>query len=113
MTFVSDTVEGFIAAADTPGIEGETINLGTGETYSIGDFADRILRIMRVEKPIVHDATRVRPANSEVMTLVSNNAKARKLLSWIPRTELDDGLLRTIEFVDRNRRLYRPDSYSI
>ena len=113
MTFVSDTVEGFIAGAETPGIEGETINLGTGEAYSIGDFAHRILRIMGVKKPIVHDAARVRPTKSEVMTLVSNNAKARKLLSWTPRTELDEGLLSTIEFVDRNRHLYRPGFYSI
>ena len=32
MTFVSDTVAGFMAAAATPRIEGETINLGTGRT---------------------------------------------------------------------------------
>ena len=43
MTFVSDTVEGFVAAATAEGIEGETINLGTGTAYSIGHFAERIL----------------------------------------------------------------------
>src|SRR5215469_10096358 len=34
MTFVVDTVDGFIRAAVSPGIDGETINLGTGETYN-------------------------------------------------------------------------------
>jgi NAD dependent epimerase/dehydratase len=113
MTFVSDTVEGFLAAATVPGIEGETINLGTGEMHSVGDFALRILRLMGVEKPILLDATRARPANSEVMALVSNNAKAKEQLSWEPRTSLDDGILHTIEFVRRHPKLYQPEVYAI
>ncbi len=43
MTFVSDTVAGFMAAALTPGIDGMTINLGTGETHTVGWFAERLL----------------------------------------------------------------------
>src|SRR6202012_1520560 len=43
MTFVSDTVAGFLAAAITPGIDGKTINLGTGTTHSVGWFAKGIL----------------------------------------------------------------------
>jgi NAD dependent epimerase/dehydratase len=113
MTFVSDTVEGFIAAATAPGVEGETINLGTGEAHSIGEFARRILHLSGVDKPILHDAARERPARSEVMTLVSDNTRAKELLSWAPRTGLDEGLRRTIEFVDRHRHLYRPETYTV
>jgi nucleoside-diphosphate-sugar epimerase len=114
MTFVADTVEGFLVAAATPGMESETINLGTGETHSIGDFARRILRLMGLDKPILlHDAVRERPARSEVQRLVSDNSKARRLLSWAPQTEIDAGLLRTIEFVDRHRHLYRPEAYAV
>src|ERR1700722_315655 len=53
MTFVNDTVAGFMAAAATSGIEGMTINLGTGKTYSVGWFAKQILRVMDVDKPVV------------------------------------------------------------
>ena len=113
MTFVADTVEGFILAGTTPGIEGETINLGTGETYSIGDFAERILRLMEIDKPIVHDAKRDRPTRSEVMKLVSNNSKAARLLGWRPTTFLDDGLRNVIEFISMNRELYKPTTYAI
>src|ERR1700759_3552559 len=48
MTFVSDTVAGFIAGGTTPGIEGATINLGTGETYSVGWFVERIQHLMGI-----------------------------------------------------------------
>lgn len=113
MTFVADTVEGFVRAAVTPGIDGETINLGTGETFSIGDFAQRILGLMGVNKPIVHDMARDRPAKSEVFRLVSDNAKAARLLGWRPTTQLDDGLRAAIDFVSANRGLYAPTAYTV
>lgn len=113
MTYVADTVEGFILAATTPGIEGETINLGTGQTHSIGEFAQRILGLMNSAAVVVPDATRDRPAGSEVMKLVSNNDKARRLLGWTPRTSLDDGLRAAIDFIAQHRELYRPGTYTL
>ncbi len=113
MTFAADTVEGFILAATKPGIEGETINLGTGETYSIGDFVQRILQLMKVDKPIVRDAARERPSKSEVMKLMSDNSKAARLLGWSPKTPLDDGLRQVIEFISQNRELYSPTTYAV
>lgn len=98
MTFVSDTVAGFMAAAVTPGIEGMTINLGTGKTYSVGWFAKRILSLMEVDKPIVQEDERLRPALSEVMKLVSDNSLAKKAMGWSPAVSLEDGLLQAIEF---------------
>jgi NAD dependent epimerase/dehydratase len=113
LTYVADTVDGFIRAAIRPGIEGETINLGTGETQSIGAVAERILGLMGADKPLRLDPRRVRPAASEVFKLISDNGKARRLLDWRPNTTLDEGLRRTIDFVDRHRGLYRPGSYTI
>jgi NAD dependent epimerase/dehydratase len=102
MTFVSDTVAGFMAAATTSGIEGMTINLGTGKTYSVGWFAKQILRLMEVDKPIVQDDERLRPPLSEVMKLVSDNTLARETIGWFPIVPLDDGLRQTIEFFRRH-----------
>lgn len=98
MTFVADTVAGFLAAADAPGIEGETINLGTGETHTVGWFAERLLALIGVDMPIVQEAQRMRPEGSEVLKLVSDNSLARLRLGWTPRVSLDDGLRRTIAF---------------
>jgi nucleoside-diphosphate-sugar epimerase len=113
MTFVSDTVAGYILAATTPGIAGETINLGTGETHSIGHFADRILQLMNCDKKLVTEAARVRPSKSEVGKLVSDNSKARRLMGWAPQVSIDDGLRATIDFIAANRQLYHPDNYTV
>ena len=111
MTFVSDTVAGFMAAAATPRIEGMTINLGTGRTYSIGWFAERILELMDVDKPVVQEDERLRPASSEVMKLVSDNRRARDVMRWSPAVSLDDGLRRMIEFVRKHPSFYQTDGY--
>ncbi len=111
MTFVTDTVAGFMAAALSPGIEGLTINLGTGETHSVGWFADRLLRLMGLDKPIVQEQQRMRPELSEVLKLVSDNSLARQKLNWTPKVSLDDGLYQAIEFVSANRELFRNDGY--
>ena len=113
MTFVADTVEGFIAAALTPGVEGETINLGTGKTFSVGTFAQRILNVMGLDKPIVHDPERDRPSKSEVMKLVSDNCRARDLLSWSPKVSLDYGLDQTIRFIEANINSFEPNAFVI
>ena len=111
MTCVSDSVAGFIAAGTAPGVEGMTINLGTGETHSVGWFADRIQNLMGVSKPIVQEKQRLRPELSEVHKLVSDNNLARRLMGWSPETSLDDGLKRTIAFVEANLSLFRTDEY--
>ena len=111
MTFVTDTVTGFMAAAITPGIEGATINLGTGETHSVGWFAERLLQLMGTVKPIVQEPHRIRPELSEVMKLVSDNGQARVKMNWSPKVTLDEGLSRTIEFIRAHEHLYRDDGY--
>ncbi len=113
LTYVGDTVDGFIRAAIRPGVEGETINLGTGGTHSIGAVAARILSLIGTNKALRSDPRRVRPAASEVRKLVSDNRKARLLLGWEPRTSLDEGLRQTIAFIDRHRATYRTAGYAV
>jgi NAD dependent epimerase/dehydratase len=113
MTYVADTVAGFLAAATVPNIEGHTINLGTGQAHSIGDFATRILALMNCTKPIIHDPARDRPANSEVLELRSNNTRAQTLLNWTPQTPLDTGLLAAITFITHHQHLYTPNTYVV
>ena len=113
LNYVADTVAGFIAAADSPRAVGKVINLGTGREVSIADLTSMILKIIGKELPIVTEETRVRPENSEVDRLCADNRKARQLLNWQPHHTLEDGLAKTIEWLEGNRDRYRPGSYAI
>jgi NAD dependent epimerase/dehydratase len=113
LTYVTDTVEGFILAATAPGIDGETIQLGTGDEVSVGDLVKRIGRLMGTEIAVRSQQARRRPAKSEVERLVSTPAKARRALKWKPKVRLDEGLRRTIDWVQANPDLFKPSIYSI
>lgn len=113
LTYVEDVAQGFIAAASTPGGEGEVFNLGVGQTISIGELAKLILEIAGVEKPIETDRDRIRPQASEVMRLISDNSKARERLGWSPRVSLREGLGRAIEFVRGRLGFYKSGRYTV
>jgi dTDP-glucose 4,6-dehydratase len=110
-TFVDDTVAGFMAAAETAGVEGGVFNLGTGQEIRIGDVADRIVHMIGKPVQIDVDADRLRPEKSEVMRLISDNRLAHEKLGWSPLISLDEGLDRTIGWIRRHMELYRPGQY--
>jgi NAD dependent epimerase/dehydratase len=113
LNYVSDTVAGFVQAAESPGAVGETINLGTGHEISIGELARMIVRITGKDLPIITDNERVRPERSEVERLCADNTKARELLAWQPAFTLEAGLARTIEWIKENNERYRSSVYAI
>jgi NAD dependent epimerase/dehydratase len=116
LTFVSDTVDGFIKAAWSDKSVGEVFNLGTGKAYSIGELARILVDMVRPGAEIVSDPARVRPARSEVGVLVASAEKARSVLGWKPEVSLEDGLAKTVEYMrEAAKRGYasRPTQYAI
>ena len=113
LTYVRDTVDAFIEVAESPKSIGEIINIGSNFEISIGDLAKKILALMDKKVKIVSDPSRVRPEDSEVERLWCNNAKAKELLGWKPKTSLDEGLKWTIAWIKENLDLYKPEFYII
>jgi len=112
-TYVSDTVEGFMRAAMTPGIEGESINLGVGNEIRIADLVDEILSLTGKPVEIHIDTERLRPQKSEVQRLLSNNSLARERLGWTPQVSLREGLSQTIEWISAHLHYYQSERYQI
>ncbi|NPE27387.1 SDR family NAD(P)-dependent oxidoreductase [Methanococcoides sp. SA1] len=114
MTYVKDTVNGFIEVGLSERSSGETINVGTGSGATIGVILEKILKILGKEDiPVIEEQNRVRPGKSEVMELICGNSKAKNLLNWSPEYSLDEGLKETIEWMQRYTKLYKPDMYVI
>ena len=113
LTYVSDTVQGFVKVAMAEGVEGGTYNLGTGQEISIHDLAKRIISLCGRDVPIEVDADRLRPEKSEVLRLVSDNRLALDSLQWSPQITLDEGLLRTIGWIKTHLDYFRIGVYEV
>ncbi len=112
-TYVTDTVDGFLRAAETPGIEGRTINLGVGSEIQIRDLVDEIISIIGKKVDIEVEPKRLRPTKSEVTRLLSDNKLAKELLGWEPQVSRREGLVKTIEWIAEHREHYASTEYRI
>jgi dTDP-glucose 4,6-dehydratase len=112
-TFFSDTVLGFLRAAEGEDIVGHTFNLGTGKEIKIGDLADLIVHKIGGTSKIETEIQRMRPEKSEVLRLLSDNTVAHKTLGWSPQVSLEDGLDLTIAWIRKNLDFYRVGIYEI
>jgi NAD dependent epimerase/dehydratase len=114
LTYVSDTVNGFIKVAESDKAIGEVINIGNGKGITIGELAKKILTLIGCpEIPLHTDEGRIRPEKSEVMQLICNNAKAKKMIGWSPNISLDQGLKETIAWIEKNKDLYKFTRYNL
>ena len=112
LTYVADTVDGFVRAAEAPPeVVGETINLGTGIEISMLDLVTMINTILGQDKPVVQDTDRLRPARSEVYRLIADHSKATATLAWQPQHTLQQGLELTIEWLRTHLDRYDPTRY--
>jgi NAD dependent epimerase/dehydratase len=113
LTYVSDTVEGFLCAGGTPDVEGGTFNLGVGYEVTIGELAKKIISLIGRDVEVRLDSSRLRPQKSEVERLLSNNSLAKDKLGWSPLVSLDDGLKKTIDWISSNMAMYRLGIYQL
>jgi UDP-glucose 4-epimerase len=95
-TYVSDVVSGVLAAATTPGVAGEVINVANGGRVSLLDVLATLERIMGVRVETVFAARRA----GDVRDSQADISKARRLLGFEPKTTLEDGLRRTVAWFE-------------
>jgi NAD dependent epimerase/dehydratase len=113
LTFVKDTVSGFLAIANSDDLYGEVTNIGMNKEISISDLADMIIQLIGVETEIISDSSRIRPENSEVERLWCENSKILTKTNWKPQYSLEKGLIETIEWISQNKNHYKPDLYNV
>jgi NAD dependent epimerase/dehydratase len=113
LNYVKDTVNGFIRVAESEQAIGEVINIGYGKGITIGELVSVILKLLNCEKQIVVEEERLRPTKSEVFTLICDNHKALEKTGWKPQYSLSQGLAETIDFIEKNLYLYRPNQYTL
>lgn len=81
-THVSDVVRANLLAMESKGVgEGEVINIGAGRNFSVNRLAKLI------GGPTVHEPPRLEPHDT-----LADNSLAKKLLGWMPKVTLEEGI---------------------
>ena len=103
-TFVQDTVNGFLKAANEKKAIGEIINIGSGTEIKMQELAQKIIKISGKNVKIKIDESRLRPY--DVNRLICDNKKAKKLLKWKPLISMDEGLKITYDWAKKNKVVF-------
>jgi UDP-glucose 4-epimerase len=93
--YIGDVIEGFLATAITSGIDGKSIDLGTGSLVSIHGVVDRLVKITGSHLQPLFGALPDRPGENEV---AANTSTASELLGWSANTSLESGLRQTVDW---------------
>jgi len=111
--YATDTAEGMIALALCKEAEGRTVNIGSGEEWSIEQTAKMLMQITGQSADIITDEQRLRPVNSEVNRLLADNKLIRSLTGWKPEVSFQQGLENVVTWVKGNMDRMRPETYSL
>ena len=100
--YVDDVVDAIILLIKK-GMGNGVIQIGPGESYSITDIAERIVKMSGKDIEIKYDLTR--PEGDKDRT--ADSSKARGILGWQQKVSLDEGLQRTYtwanDYLAKNR----------
>lgn len=90
-TFVGDTARGIMAAALSENSIGQTLNLGSGKEIAVRELATTIARALgRPNAEITH----VEPRPGDVLRLLADSSRAKRLLQFEPTVSLSEGITR-------------------
>lgn len=91
--YITDVIEGFLAAAVTPQIEGATIDLGSGLLVSVRTVVQQLVKVMGNLVEPLFDALPDRPFEQ---VRIADTADAYAKLNWKATTSLESGLRQTV-----------------
>jgi nucleoside-diphosphate-sugar epimerase len=94
--YIDDVTDAYLAAAVTPGIDSEVIDVGSGQLHSIREVVETLAAKTGASTPARFGELADRPAE---LAGAADTSRALELLGWQARTSLDEGLSRTVEAV--------------
>src|SRR3989338_1322089 len=94
--YISDAVEALLLAAIKENAKGEIINIASGKEYKIKDIALKVNELFGCPINIKFGAVPYR--ENEIWRYYGDITKAKHILNWNPKTELEKGLKETVSW---------------
>ncbi|KUO39422.1 MAG: hypothetical protein AVW05_01515 [Hadesarchaea archaeon DG-33] len=95
--FVGDVAEATLLALERKGVAGEVMNIGTGEATSINKLCEVFLRLVgKSELKPIYEV----PRGGDIKHSLADITKAKKILSFKPKTSLEEGVKKLWEALE-------------
>lgn len=95
LIYVEDVVRANLLAANTPGIAGNIFNICTGVETSIQQVVD----LLRNQFSNALPPRYAQPRPGDIVRSIGAPSKAKEMLGFLPQTNLNQGLIQTIEWM--------------
>lgn len=99
--YVGDVVDGLLRLAAAPNVDGQTLDFGSGTVITTATIVDTICDLMNAPKRPEYGALADRPLEP---LRVAHVEETKRLIGWVPRVGLTEGLTKTIEWYTEHRR---------
>lgn len=103
--FIDDILESYIAAASSRAHAGQIFNIGSGKGYLVREVIQKVVDL--VGNPVSVNWGAAPYRKGEMWRWQADISKAQSVLGWKPRTSLEDGLKKTIDWFRGNLHLYQ------
>lgn len=100
LMYMDDHVNAYLSVLGKTQAIGESFNFCTGKGVTIKELAGKIGDLVGFKGKIMWNTIPSRPL--DIYTLIGDNSKAKEMLSWQPRFNLDNGLQLTIKSLMEN-----------
>lgn len=95
--YVTNCVDALLQLEEMASNPPVTVNIGSGKPVSIGTIAEKVVELSGKDIKIRYDPTKPMGPISRTADIT----RARALLDWEPRVNLDEGLRRTYSWIQR------------
>lgn len=103
--YIDDTVEAFLMSAMTENAYGESFNVASGIPVDIKEMAEKIIESAGTGKLEITDYSEERK-KIEPGDFYADISKIKRTIGWAPKTSLEEGLRKTIDFYRKYKEHY-------
>jgi nucleoside-diphosphate-sugar epimerase len=97
--FVDDLIDAILRCLDKK-VEGKIINIGSGKIIKVKKIISQIVNFYKAGKPLFGS---IKLRNEEMLRVYPSLLSARKFLGWKSKVSFGKGILKTINFYNKNK----------
>ena len=97
--FVDDLIDAILRCLDKK-VEGKIINIGSGKIIKVKKIINKIVNFYKAGKPLFGS---IKLRNEEMLRVYPSLLIARKFLGWKSKVSFGKGILKTINFYNKNK----------